>query len=167
MARHLLKIIAFTTVCTLSFSLSSEYINAIVYEMEQKEKTIADIIIQQQIAESLKEAEEKIEQVKEEENLVIEEEEVAIKPAEEPTVSIQPSPEEEVEIEETTDNVVAESEEDSQITETEKPPHQDIELGMTAEDLVGYQSLSKEDITYVGRLFDRPLFSIWRRLLSK
>lgn len=84
MVRNMIKLGVLACISVCSLEIASHYLNAIVIEVEAKEKTIADALIKQQVQESLKEAEQKIEQVVKEENIVIETEEIEMKPSEPP-----------------------------------------------------------------------------------
>ncbi|QSX05412.1 hypothetical protein JYG23_12110 [Sedimentibacter sp. zth1] len=93
MKKNILKllILCFVTVCSLK--VSSYFVNDHVLEVEVKEKSIADALIKKQMQETLKEAEEEIEQAKKEDNLVVETEKVEMKPP-----VVEEKPKEEIEI---------------------------------------------------------------------
>ena len=118
MGKNILKAVTLFIITIFSLYISSYFINDYVLEVEAKEKTIADMIVKQQMQAALKEAEEKIEAAKKEENIVIETEEVKMKP---PVVVEKPAKEEVAVLPESTEeNVqdVAKDNEQESVEET-------------------------------------------------
>lgn len=110
MSKNIFKAVSLFLITIFSLYISSYFINDYVLEVEAKEKTIADMIVKQQMQAALKEAEEKIEAAKKEENIVIETEKVEMKP---PVVVEKPIKEEVAELPEKTEENIQDTVEES------------------------------------------------------
>lgn len=147
MIRNLIKLGVLAVVTTTSLNFASRTINEMVIEVHQREKTIADAIIKQQVQEMLKEAEKEIEKVQEETQIEIKKEEVTIKPPLPPKPKKEKPKEEKIEIVE-----VAEVEEPTPMeenTQIEEAPTEGIATEANL-DLTTYYTLTEEDVTYIG-----------------
>lgn len=150
MMRNLIKLGVLILVTSFSLNVASQTINEMVIAVHKREKTIADVLIKQQVQEVFKEAEKAIEKVQEEEKVEIKQEEVVIKPPlppkpkkEQEEAKVEQGQVEQVEIEQ-----VLESENIEKIEEKEDLAQQvttDAQLDITT-----YYALTPEDQVYIG-----------------
>lgn len=143
MLRNMIKLALLSVVAFCSWQTSSHYINEIVLELEQRQPSITDMIIKQQVQESLKEAEKEIAKVQEEEQIVIKQEEVTIKPAKPPKEEKQ---EEVVAKEETTtdeEQIVVDGELEESIDALQEQVENVIDVDV-------YTELTEADIRYIA-----------------
>lgn len=80
MLKNIIKILSLCLITILSIQISSYCINDYVIDVRNKQKTIADLIVEQQSKKLLEEAEKKIEEAKEKDNITIETENIEMKP---------------------------------------------------------------------------------------
>ncbi|MGL5675876.1 MAG: hypothetical protein ACRDDX_05665, partial [Cellulosilyticaceae bacterium] len=143
MLRNIIKLGVLGIVAGCSIQASSHYMNEMMLELERRQPTITDVIIKQQVQESLKEAEAEIEKVQKEQNIVIQQEEVAVKPAKPPK---EEKPKEDVPKEEvpTPEQEVAQNEEPATGQEGEGAGNQ-----LTSINLAAYSELTEAQMNEV------------------
>ncbi len=80
MWRNIIKISIVAAVAFGAFKLASFSVNELVIEAQNKKKTLADVIIQKEVAKQLEVVQKQIDEETQKENLVIEEQKVEMKP---------------------------------------------------------------------------------------
>ncbi len=80
MIKNILKITFLSILLVISLRISTSVVNDYLIEVEAREKTLADLVIRQQMQEELEEAQAKIDEAIEKEDIVIHTEDVTIKP---------------------------------------------------------------------------------------
>lgn len=150
MIRNLMKVGILGMVTSLSLNAASQTINEMVIQVHNREKTIADTLIKQQVQEVFQEAEKAIEKVEVETQKAIKQEEVVMKPP------MPPKPQKEQEALEV-EEVQLEEVEQEQVVESEpiepREEKQDLEQQVTTDaqlDITTYYNLTPEDKVDIG-----------------